>query len=215
MKRLLCFDISADDGVVGISDAGAVLVERRVPKRDLFASTVEALLRELDLRARDFTGIALGNGPGSFTGLRVGLAFAKGFAYAAGLPVWPVSSLQVIAYASLGAANRIAVISPARRGRHHFAVYAGSDLAVLEGHCVIGEDDLPAMLGASTLLVGPGVLKLPPTFREQLDDHIPSVASAHQATVASIALLAQSRWEQSVNPDVYALVPDYGLDFGA
>jgi tRNA threonylcarbamoyladenosine biosynthesis protein TsaB len=215
MNRVLCYDISADDGVVGIVAQDQGVVQRRLPKRDEFAATVESLLHELRIPARDLSAIALGNGPGSFTGLRVGLAFAKGLAYAAAIPVWPVSSLLVIARASRGHSSRIAVISPARRAHFHLAVFDGATLAPVREPSVVSEDSLADLLDNSTLLVGPGVFKLSPAVRDHFAQFIPRDGIAHRADVLAIATCARELWQDRAAPDLSALVPDYGLEFGA
>ena len=214
MTRLLCYDISADHGVVGIFAEGSVIAEHRLARRDDFAATVERLLREHQLAARDFTAIALGNGPGSFTGLRVGLAFAKGFGFAASIPVWPVSSLQAIAFASRLQSDRIAVISPARRGCQHLALFSGRDLSTLRAHEVLEDGRLPDLLDSATCLVGPGIHKLTVELRTRLEPHIPPRESAHLVGVEAVADLAREQWEHRTAPVLGTLSPDYGLDFG-
>ena len=73
------------------------------------------------VRARDLAGIVVGLGPGSFTGLRVGLALAKGLAFGSGAPLYGTSSLAVLA-ASAGP-GRVAPILEARRGEIFAALY--------------------------------------------------------------------------------------------
>lgn len=58
---------------------------------------IDELLKENDLKISDFDAIAVSMGPGSYTGLRIGVSTAKGLAYAAGLPLIAVSTLQSLA----------------------------------------------------------------------------------------------------------------------
>ena len=97
MSLLLCIETSADPSVAGIVRDERIVAEREIPNRDDFARTVESMLRDCNIAPREFAAIAIGCGPGSFTGLRVGYAFAKGFAFGVQIPVWPVSSLQLVA----------------------------------------------------------------------------------------------------------------------
>lgn len=61
------------------------------------AGPLESLLRDLDAGANDLRGIGIVNGPGSYTGLRVGLALARGLAFQANLPVVGLGTLEVLA----------------------------------------------------------------------------------------------------------------------
>lgn len=82
------------------------------------APLIEQALREAGWRARDLDAVAVSSGPGSFTGLRIGLSTAKGLAFAAGCPLVGVPTLEALA------ANVAGLVSPmidARRGE----VYAG------------------------------------------------------------------------------------------
>jgi tRNA threonylcarbamoyl adenosine modification protein YeaZ len=99
-----------------------------------------ALLAAYELRLDDATGIAVGIGPGSFTGLRVGLSLGKGIAYALGLPIVGVGSL-----AAWLAAEPSAAAAVARAG--------ASEAWLLDRHAdvpaVVDREDLPARLPAS------------------------------------------------------------------
>lgn len=85
---------------------------------------IAELMAEVGVTPAQLDAIAVGAGPGSFTGLRIGLATAKGLAFAAGKPLWLVSSLAALAWAMRDAAPPGALLVPAldaRRGE----IYAG------------------------------------------------------------------------------------------
>jgi tRNA threonylcarbamoyladenosine biosynthesis protein TsaB len=84
--------VAVDDGIVAM----AQLDEARRHARDL-ASTIERLLGEAGGTAKDLAGIAVSIGPGSFTGLRVGITTAKALAYAVGCPLVAVPTFLPIA----------------------------------------------------------------------------------------------------------------------
>lgn len=99
----LSFDTSTPVGSVALtSDAGCLgeirLGVPRKPHSDYILRHAELLLRECRLSLDALTGLIVINGPGSFTGLRVGLATVQGLAQSLDLPVYQVSSLQVMAF---------------------------------------------------------------------------------------------------------------------
>ena len=85
---------------------------------------VERALEEGDITWDDVERIAVGVGPGGFTGLRIGIATARALAQARGLPLVPVSSLATLA-AGAGPAPAVAAVVDARRGEVFAAVWAG------------------------------------------------------------------------------------------
>jgi tRNA threonylcarbamoyladenosine biosynthesis protein TsaB len=99
--RVLCLDTSTPTARVALFDeagqalAGAEATAERHSQHVL--KLVDDVLRSAGARPEMLTGIACGAGPGSFTGLRVGLAVAKGLALATGAPLLLVSSLQALA----------------------------------------------------------------------------------------------------------------------
>jgi tRNA threonylcarbamoyladenosine biosynthesis protein TsaB len=92
-----------------------IVIEKNIHSERLMV-LVDDLLREADVPVRSLDGVAVSIGPGSFTGLRIGLSVAKGLAYACGLPLLAVPTLDAIAYEAVRAAGDVS--SPVRVDIH-------------------------------------------------------------------------------------------------
>jgi tRNA threonylcarbamoyladenosine biosynthesis protein TsaB len=126
--RILALDTSSDLTAVAVADGERVLAEDDAASVDrhgeVLLPRIEAQLGAAGLSLVQIELIGVGLGPGSFTGLRVGVATAKGLALATGIPICGVSSLEVIARGVLDAAELAAVVLDAGRGELCAAVYA-------------------------------------------------------------------------------------------
>jgi tRNA threonylcarbamoyladenosine biosynthesis protein TsaB len=107
----LAFDTATSVATVALVRDGTVLGEQ-VSRAVRVLEGADELLREAGLRQTDLTGLVVGTGPGSFTGLRLGLAAARGLAFALDLPVAGVSTLRALA---AGAPGSLPVIDARRR----------------------------------------------------------------------------------------------------
>jgi tRNA threonylcarbamoyladenosine biosynthesis protein TsaB len=103
---------------------------------------IDRVCREAGVAPMQLDAIAIGAGPGSFTGLRIGMATAKGIAFAAGKPLWAVSSLAALAY-RIDKPLVIAVLD-ARRGELYAGVYRRSPFALDGEERLIAPGDLQA-----------------------------------------------------------------------
>lgn len=99
----LAIDTATDVAGIALADAGGVVVEHSWPARrnhtSALAPRVAQALADAGLSVAELAGIAVAIGPGSYTGLRIGLALAKGLAFGAGLPVVGVPTLDPLAAA--------------------------------------------------------------------------------------------------------------------
>lgn len=135
-------------------------VVRDAPSRHnaVLAPAVDRLLRDQGLAARDLAGVACVRGPGSFTGLRMSLAFALGLARGANLPLAGLEHLLLIAAGCvplLSGTGTLVVLTHSRRRQVYAQAFAGSDAAALGPVLAAGLDRLPALLAGL-----PGPLRL-------------------------------------------------------
>jgi tRNA threonylcarbamoyladenosine biosynthesis protein TsaB len=124
---------------------------------------VSELLRSAGITTGDLVAIAIGIGPGSFTGLRVGLSYAKGLAIATGCTLVGVNSLDSLALAALTEfpvrpGGSLCVVLDARRGDVYAALYRimADGLEKITGDLVVTLENLTPHLDTDVLLVGDG-----------------------------------------------------------
>lgn len=168
--RILALDTSTARSSVAVVEDGRCLSQVETDDGDhsdrLLADVQDALeLAEVSLGEVD--AIAVGAGPGSFTGLRIGMSTAKGLAFAADIPLWAVSSLAAIAEGSPPGAGRVAVVTNAHRREIFLGLFDATTGEALGPERVLPPADLAAVLGElgaspdDTVLLGAGVSLYP------------------------------------------------------
>jgi tRNA threonylcarbamoyladenosine biosynthesis protein TsaB len=124
---ILGIDTSTSAIGAGLSDGELVLAAaHRIDARghtEHLAPLVVALLADSGVAPADLTGVVVGNGPGPFTGLRVGMVTGVTMAHALGIPVFGVCSLDVLAHQAEGVAGEVLVATDARRKEVYWARY--------------------------------------------------------------------------------------------
>lgn len=123
----LGFDTATAACTVALVEDGRLLVELTVINPRIHSTRllplIDQALQEAGRRKQDLAGVACGVGPGSFTGLRIGLSTAKAIAFALGLPCAPVVTLQAMAHTLGPGAGWVAPVLDARRGEVYTALY--------------------------------------------------------------------------------------------
>jgi tRNA threonylcarbamoyl adenosine modification protein YeaZ len=150
---LLAIDTSAGTSVAVLDGATGLTVERSVDDTMRHAEVIGALIREcLDeagVRPERLEAVVAGMGPGPFTGLRVGIAAARVFALARGIPLLPVVSHAAVAFDhySAGGTGRLLVATDARRRELYWSVFEapGADGVpiLVEGPALAAPSDVP------------------------------------------------------------------------
>lgn len=123
---ILAFDTSTDSGSVAIGDRDGVIAESALTVPGAHSESMLPAIRDLllsaDVAIEDLEGVVAGSGPGSFTGLRIGAALAKGLCFARRLPLYAYSSLAAV-MAGVPLEGPACAMFDARGGRVFAATY--------------------------------------------------------------------------------------------
>ncbi|MGH7508293.1 MAG: tRNA (adenosine(37)-N6)-threonylcarbamoyltransferase complex dimerization subunit type 1 TsaB [Gemmatimonadales bacterium] len=124
---LLALDTATERASVALEVPGAAPVEESIGGARRHAAALVPAIQTLLARAGasldDLSGIALSDGPGSFTGLRVGASLAKALVHARGVPLWTAPSLLVRAAGFAGTGGQVLAVANALRGEVYAAAY--------------------------------------------------------------------------------------------
>ncbi len=160
---LLCVECSTMYCSVAIVSTSGCIAEHslisRVTHSKRLLTAIADLMRQCELDWQDLHGLAISIGPGSFTGLRIGLTTLKGICMATGLPLMGLSSLKALACQLPFCRVPICPIFDARKQEVYTALYqAESDsITTIMGPVVIGMEKLTTLIHKPTLFVGDGV----------------------------------------------------------
>lgn len=175
---------------------------------------LQTLLTDQNLTARDITAVAVALGPGSFTGIRVGMATAEGLAMPSHLPVFGISTLDGLAenLRSGGMLGEALCLIDAHRGECFVGRYfiEKETFREMAPPCILRVEDLAGAISTKTWVVGAGFLKYEKELKTSLGDRGKWAEGAlHDPQAASIARLAYHQWKSGLRPGLDTLKPLY------
>lgn len=212
--KILAFETSSHVASVAVLSDEMLLGEFTInhPKThsQKLMPMLEMLLESLELKIKDFDYLAVSKGPGSFTGVRIGVSTVKGLAQPHNLPVIAVSSLEALGQPFIGFDGLICPIMDARKNEVYTALYKwehGALIAVEPDQAIAPDAWLESLKGRSEpiLLVGDGLPKYGDLYKETLGERLTlAPASFNRQRASSVAQSAMSKTEEAVS---YSVVP--------
>lgn len=237
--KILALDSSGLVASVALAEDDNLIAEYTIQYKKTHSQTLLPMLEEvrkmveLDLSTVD--AIAVAAGPGSFTGLRIGSATAKGLAFAMEKPIVPVPTLEGLAYQMYAVDAVVCPVMDARRNQVYTGIYEfvpsggrpgdafsgkyltrekeGYDMRVIKEQCAVAFDEIAEELnriGRKVVFVGDGI----PVFRERMREvmQVPyTLAPAHRnrQSAACIAALGSVYYGQGKAVSGAEHVPEY------
>jgi tRNA threonylcarbamoyladenosine biosynthesis protein TsaB len=227
MAKILCLETSTEVCSVAIVDKGLVIDFREDISGQnhsrLLTVFILDLLKSNQLTASDFDAVAVSEGPGSYTGLRIGVSAAKGICYGAGIPLIAINPLKAMAsyVVETGTLNGLSLLSTdllapmidARRMEVFTSIYDLKLNEINPVNALVVEtnsfDQLPS--GSRIVLFGNGSAKCKPILNSSRFIYIDEVIASSR----NMAILANLKYENNDFVDVAYFEPFYLKDFVA
>lgn len=219
MARILLIETSTAKLSVALAQDGEVCASRisdqARQQASMTAPFVKEVLDELGMKVSDCDAVCVGSGPGSYTGLRVGVSTAKGLAFGADLPFIAIGSLEVLAKMGREESSSFKAIVPmidARRMEVYTAVFSptGERLSPVEAKIIDGQSFAKELAEGPVLFIGDGALKC----REVLT-HPGARFLEAWPDAAAMAPLAEVAYKERRFEDLAYFEPFYLKDFVA
>ena len=167
-KNVLAIETSTSRGSIALLSGGKLLgapcIGERFEHSQTLLPQLQQLLKSHDLRPSDLDLICVSRGPGSFTGLRVGIAAAKGLAMGLGIPVIGVSTFEVLLAGYLHSLapslppSRIQLLLDAKRGEFFAQLWRCSGTS--QAPKIVLESNIASVVAPKTILVSPQLSKV-------------------------------------------------------
>lgn len=221
--KLIALDSSGLVASVAVVEDDILIAEYSIQYKKTHSQTLLPMLDEvrkmIELDLQQVDAIAVAAGPGSFTGLRIGSATAKGLSFAMEKPIVAVPTVDGLAYNLYGTDKIVCPIMDARRSQVYTGIYEflpaeGNDcLNIIKRQCAVAFDEIAQelnVLGREVIFLGDGV----PVFKERMKEvmQVPyTLAPAHmnRQRAASIGVLGSIYYAQGKAVSGAEYVPEY------
>lgn len=214
--KLLAIETATQAGGAALLDGDRVVAEYTLNVRDTHSErlmpAVDRLLSDSGWDLDRLEGLAVSVGPGSFTGLRIGVSTAKGLAAALGIPVAAVPTLDALASALPFAPDPVCPILDAKKGEVYTSLYRweGRRTAREWEYLALTPEDLCQRLSGPVLFVGDAIAPFGEFLAARLGPQARFAPPAHRLpSPAQVALLGHSLLVEGRTVDPAALAPLY------
>jgi tRNA threonylcarbamoyladenosine biosynthesis protein TsaB len=208
--KILLIETSGRAGFVALARDEDLLGIRRLDEarrhaRDL-APALDGLLHEEGWKARELDAVFVGRGPGSYTGLRVGIMSAKTIAYVTGCTLLGIESFAVLAHQAPCEADRLDVLADAQQGKVYVQSFHCNDgeWKATTALCIVHFDNWLAEREANSWVGGPGAAQ----YQSRLPETIQIVADS-DPRAESLLALGLRRYRAGERDDPYMVEPLY------
>lgn len=213
--RVLAFDTSTEFLSLALLIDGAILVrETHAGQRhsELTLPLLNVLLTEADVSLRSLDGIAFGQGPGSFTGIRIACGIAQGLAFGADLPLVGISSL--LALAAQAEASQVIACLDARMSEIYHAAYQiqGEDWIEIHAPGLYSAQAAPALVGQDWVGIGSGFKVADGALRRHYAQQLSQVWDERFPHAREIAQLGARRLARGQGVPAWQAAPLYIRD---
>ena len=220
MARILSIETSTSICSVAIHEQGKLIALAEIKEPGAHAeklvSLVDAALKQANLRLVDLAAVAVSQGPGSYTGLRIGVSTAKGIAYALDIPLIGINTLQAMAASQqLAEGEYVVAVLDARRKEVYTQTFGDSLQKLSPIEAVVLEEGVfgSVLEKGKVYFVGDGVEKVKEEVQHvnaQFVENWESSLSAKNMGVLASEKHARQEWE-----DLAYFVPNYLKEFKA
>lgn len=215
MALILNIETATKNCSVGLSKNGEVLLVKEVAEQNFSHAEklhvfIEEVFAETNLKLSDLSAIAVSQGPGSYTGLRIGVSAVKGLCYALSVPLIAVDTLEVIAR-KINVDNGIIVpMIDARRMEVFSAFFDANFNKIRETKAEVIDASSYIDISDAIHLVGDGAMKLKDVLTDSKFHFYPELEFP---SATEMAVIAQQKFEKNEFEDVAYFEPFYLKDF--
>ena len=214
--KILAVDTATKSCSVAIVDKESLLAEMTVVNEQTHTKhlleMINLVIKHSGLNLSDLNGFAVTRGPGSFTGLRIGISSVKGFAAAQGKPIAGVSSLVALARQVSFSPHLICSLIDARRDEVYSSKYRYKDgnLKKEGKEQAVSPEDALYEINEPCIFVGSGAVLYRNVINDKLGEYA-YFAQAYENTIraSTVARLSMDRFEIDDTDDVEMFVPNY------
>ena len=217
--RILAIDSSSMVATVAVTTDGVLNAEYTINHKKTHSQTllpmIDEICKTIELEMESIDAIAISGGPGSYKGLRIGSATAKGFGLALNNQIINVPTMDALAYNMFSSQYIVCPIMDARRGQVYTGIYRfdGTEMVTIKEQCIIMIDELIYELdkiGMPVMFLGDGVDTQKETIETKMSsEHYYAPASMNRHKASALASLAEIYFQDGKYENAGNHKPEY------